>query len=203
MTALLLLAADLAAVAFLTFALFLRRHHRRDLVPAFIGVNVGVFGVAAVLSTSEIGLGLGLGLFGVLSIIRLRSNEISQREIAYYFASLALGLIAGLSTATPLVQLALLALILVALAIADLPQIAARTRHQVVVLDEAVADEHRLRERLEHLLDAQVLHVTALQTDLVNDSTRVDVRYRVSGRPRRGPMPQRHERLVQTSGNAR
>lgn len=43
-------------------------------------------------------MGLGLGLFGVLSIIRLRSSEISQHEVAYYFASLAIGLISGMAT---------------------------------------------------------------------------------------------------------
>ena len=50
-----------------------------------------------VLGSTTVGAGLGLGLFGVLSIIRLRSNEIAQHEIAYYFAALALGLLAGLS----------------------------------------------------------------------------------------------------------
>src|SRR6478609_8412750 len=96
---LILIGIDLAAALVLSLGLYYRRHHRRDLVVAFLGVNVGVMVVAAVLGTAEVALGLGLGLFGVLSIIRLRSSEISQREVAYYFASLALGLIAGLSTA--------------------------------------------------------------------------------------------------------
>jgi hypothetical protein len=34
--------------------------------------NVGVLAVASTLGTTELGLGVGLGLFGVLSIIRLR-----------------------------------------------------------------------------------------------------------------------------------
>ena len=55
-----------------------------DLVVAFLGVNVGVLAVSMVLGSSAIGAGLGLGLFGVLSIIRVRSTEISQHEVAYY-----------------------------------------------------------------------------------------------------------------------
>ena len=47
---LVLIAADLAAIAVL-IALFLSRHHRRDLVVAYLGVNVGVLAVAAALST--------------------------------------------------------------------------------------------------------------------------------------------------------
>ena len=47
---LVLIAADLAAIAVL-IALFLSRHHRRDLVVAYLGVNVGVLAVAAALPT--------------------------------------------------------------------------------------------------------------------------------------------------------
>ena len=87
---------DLLAVLVLTFGLYFPRHRRRDLVVAYLGVNVGVLAVAATLATSTVGAGLGLGLFGVLSIIRLRSTELSQHEVAYYFAALALGLLGGL-----------------------------------------------------------------------------------------------------------
>ena len=95
---LVLIAADLAAIAVL-IALFLSRHHRRDLVVAYLGVNVGVLAVAAALSTMTASVGLGLGLFGVLSIIRLRSEELNQTEVAHYFAALALGLIGGIMLA--------------------------------------------------------------------------------------------------------
>lgn len=92
----LLIVADLVAVGLLVFALYFPRHRRRDLVVAYLTVNVGVLAVALVLGTGTIGAGLGLGLFGVLSIIRLRSSEIEQHEVAYYFAALAIGLLGGL-----------------------------------------------------------------------------------------------------------
>src|SRR3954463_3035718 len=86
------IAVDLVAIGVLTFGIYFPRHRRRDLVVAFLGVNVGVLAVSMILGSTAIGAGLGLGLFGVLSIIRLRSREIEQHEVAYYFASLALGL---------------------------------------------------------------------------------------------------------------
>ena len=71
--------ADLVALAILVGALYIPRHGRRDLVAAYIGVNVGVLAVTLLLSTSDnVGAGLGLGLFGVLSIIRLRSSSLAQ-----------------------------------------------------------------------------------------------------------------------------
>ena len=70
-----MIAVDIVAVVLLVFALYFPRHGRRDMVVALLGINVGVLAVATVLSESAITAGLGLGLFGVLSIIRLRSQE--------------------------------------------------------------------------------------------------------------------------------
>ena len=70
-----LYAIDVVAICALVFAIYLPRHHRKDLMLAFIGVNIGVLGVTQALASAEVTAGLGLGLFGVLSIIRLRSAE--------------------------------------------------------------------------------------------------------------------------------
>ena len=75
LTTLTYIAADLIALAVLVGALYAPRHARKDLMAAYIGVNVGVLAVTLLLSTASIAAGLGLGLFGVLSIIRLRSTE--------------------------------------------------------------------------------------------------------------------------------
>ena len=100
MSTLMLYAADVVAATILSIVIYRPRHRRRDLVVAFLGINVGVLAVAALLAGSSVTAGLGLGLFGVLSIIRLRSDELAQHEIAYYFAVLALGLVGGLASTT-------------------------------------------------------------------------------------------------------
>ncbi len=181
-TTLILLGVDLAAALVLSLGLYYRRHHRRDLVVAFLGVNVGVLVVAAVLGTAEVAMGLGLGLFGVLSIIRLRSSEISQREVAYYFAALAIGLVAGLPQTDPWPVAAMIALILVVMWAADHPLLLARSRHQVVRINRAIADETELRAELASTLGADVTSISLQELDLVNDTTLVDVRYRVAAR---------------------
>ena len=183
---LILFAVDIAAALVLTLGVYYRRHRRRDLVVAFLGINVGVLAVTAVLGTAEIAMGLGLGLFGVLSIMRLRSSEISQREVAYYFAALAMGLIGGLATTGIAVPALLIALIVAVMWAADHPALLSRSRHQVVRLDRAISDEGELRRELEDRLGADVTALTVQQLDLVNDSTLVDVRYRVA--VRRSPI---------------
>jgi hypothetical protein len=181
----LLYAVDLVAVVVLAFGLYFPRHRRRDLVVAYLGVNVGVLAVAATLASSAVGAGLGLGLFGVLSIIRLRSTELSQTEVAYYFAALALGLLGGLGAATGWLSVAGSALVVAVMAAADHPRVLRRSRSQTIVLDRAVVDEDALVAHLERLLGAQVHGVSVQRVDLVNDTTCVDVRYRAPERPAR------------------
>ena len=177
-----MIAIDLLAIGVMTFGLYFPRHRRRDLVVAYLVVNVGVLAVAAVLGTTAVGLGLGLGLFGVLSIIRLRSSEIAQHEVAYYFASLALGLIAGLSTTVQPLLIALMGLILAVIFVGDHPALFARYRLQCVTLDRAYPDETELRQVLEGMLGARVHRVSVQKLDLVNDSTVVEVRYQLVDR---------------------
>ncbi|MBX3098734.1 MAG: DUF4956 domain-containing protein [Salinibacterium sp.] len=171
---------DLIAIAAMTFGLYFPRHRRRDLVVAYLVVNVGVLAVAAILGTATVGLGVGLGLFGVLSIIRLRSSEISQHELAYYFAALALGLLAGLSTTINPVVVALMALVVAAVALGDSPALFRRYRQQTIVMDRAYSNEPELRVELERMLAAKVHRVNVLRLDTVNDTTTVEVRFQLA-----------------------
>lgn len=179
-TALALIGADLVALAILVLDLNVPRHTRRDLMAAYIGVNIGVLSVTSLLSGSAISAGLGLGLFGVLSIIRLRSTELSQHEVAYYFAALALGLIGGIPTTSLALSITLMALVVGALAVADAPRLLRRNRHQVVMVDHAIPDDTKLAAHLEKLLGAQIHSLEVHRLDLVNDTTLVDVRYRLN-----------------------
>ena len=171
--------ADLVALTLLVGALYIPRHGRRDLVAAYIGVNVGVLAVTLLLSTSQnVGAGLGLGLFGVLSIIRLRSSSLAQGEVAYFFAALALGLLGGIKSHLVIVAI-LMALILASLWVGDHPALMRRNRNQTVTLDRAISNENELITELEDLLGAQVRSVDLKSLDLVNDTTIVEVHYRL------------------------
>ncbi len=176
----LLLLADAIAITVLTFVVYFPRYRRRDMVVALVGINVGVLSVATVLSESTVSAGLGLGLFGVLSIIRLRSSELDQEEVAYYFAALALGLIGGIATEPTWVGPVLMAGIIVALYIAGHPALFGAARSQRVILDTAIADEAELHQRLEALLDGSVQRTKVRRIDLVNDTTTVDVRFNLN-----------------------
>ncbi|HET7821837.1 MAG TPA: DUF4956 domain-containing protein [Ornithinibacter sp.] len=170
---------DLVAIIVLVFGLYVPRHNRRDLVVAFLGVNVGVMAVSAALLDSAVTAGLGLGLFGVLSIIRLRSDELAQHEVAYYFSALALGLLGGVSVGPVWLSATLMAAILLALWAGDNPRLLSRSRRQVMVLDRAFDREPAMVAHLEERLGATVQGVTVQRVDHVNDATWVEVRFQL------------------------
>ena len=186
MSELVLLGTEVVAITLLVLVLYFPRHRRRDLVVAYFGVNIGVLAVADALRTSTAGTGLGLGLalFGVLSIIRLRSTELDQHEVAYFFSALALGLLGALDTSSIWRNIALMGLILLVMAVVEMVPVLGRYRQQIVVLDSAVTDEAELVARLEQLLGAKVHSARPQRIDLINDSTVVDVRYVRSTRVR-------------------
>lgn len=197
MNLLTVIAVDLAAIVVLAFAVYYPRHRRRDLAVAFVGVNVGVLAVSLVLAGTTVGAGLGLGLFGVLSIIRLRSREIEQSEMAYYLAALALGLVAGLSTTLTWTTAGIMILIVGVLAIVDSPALLRRSREQTLVLDRAYPDEDAARGAVEELLGVPVHRLTVRSLDLVSDTTTVDIRY--SARPSSSSTSRTHESIAQVT----
>jgi hypothetical protein len=177
MKQLMVVAADLVAVSIMAFGLYFPRHHRRDLVTAFLGLNVCVVTVSLVMGAHAVGPGLGLSLFGVLSIIRLRSDAVAQHEVAYYFASLTIGLLAGVPAVLNPLTGGLMALVLAGLYVGDHPRLLRQYRQHTLRLDTAHTDSHALRGHLERLLGGRVVNVSVKELDLVNDTTLVDVRY--------------------------
>ncbi|WP_084077597.1 DUF4956 domain-containing protein [Demequina sp. NBRC 110057] len=179
MSVFLLIAADLVAICTLVFGLYFPRHRRRDMIVAFLAINVGVMGVTYAMATADVSLGFGLGIFAVLSIIRLRSTEMGHEEIAYYFTAIALGLLGGFPGIHAGVGLSLMVVMLVMMTLGDSPRILGRYRTQQIMLDRAMTSESEAREELEELLGATVHRVRLVKTDLVQQTTLCDVRYAI------------------------
>ncbi|MFF4223127.1 DUF4956 domain-containing protein [Streptomyces abikoensis] len=173
------LGLDLAAICLLTFAIYYPRHRRRDLVPAYLALNVALFTVVAALARvgGNGGAALGFGLFGVLSIIRLRSDAVQHEEVAYYFTTLVLGLLCGLPHLPFTAAAGLSAVLLLVVYAADHPRLFARSRRTVVTLDTVHADPAALRADLTRRL-GEPFHWTVMEVDYVRDLMVVDVRYR-------------------------
>lgn len=166
---------DALSIGVLVFAVFYPRYRRGDLAVAFIGINAGVFAVTSVLTDSSITAGLGLGLFGVLSIIRLRSSEITQRHVAYYFGALALGLVCAMPTSI-VAQASLAATIILSIAVVDLLIIPSTTTVEVHI-DKATYGKQLEAMVRDVLGDVTIRDVSIQKIDTVNDLTIASVTY--------------------------
>jgi hypothetical protein len=168
------LALDLLAVSGLVYGLFLPRHRRMDLAVVYALFNVGLFLALVVISAGEVSMGVGFGLFAVLSIVRLRSEPFSNRELAYFFVALVLALV----TAIDLGSLALTGVLAtVALLATWAIDHAPPARTLVVTLEQAFSDGEALRNHLEARLKARILDVNVREVDFVRETTVAEIRY--------------------------
>ena len=85
------------------------------------------------------------------------------------------GLIGGIGLAQPMLAMALMALVLLAVYVGDHPAVSRRTRRQDLLLDRAHTDHTSLRAHVERVLGCEVVDLAVRRTDLVNDTTLVSV----------------------------
>lgn len=161
-------AVDLVAIIVLAYGIYFRRYYRRDLLLAYVALNIGVLITTFVLVTAEVGIGLGFGLFGILSIIRLRSTTVTQ---------------AGVQPGPQWIVPSFAGLLIVTMYLFDHPRLYSRIRRQTVTLDVAYTDEATLREVLSGLMGGTIKYLVVVDVDLVRDTTVVDVRYRRGKHP--------------------
>jgi hypothetical protein len=177
-------AADLLAISLVAFFIYFRRHSRRDLLMAYTTINVGLFLVMTVISIEETGIGVGFGLFAILSIIRIRSEEFNNTELGYAFVALVIALINAFGVARfspdPINALFVLALngtAVLVVYIMDHPRLLRQVGRQQITLDTIHPDDKSLRADLEQRLRVRVLDYAIAHVDYVREVTVLNVRY--------------------------
>lgn len=91
---------DFGVLFVLVMLIYYPRHHNKDFIFTLFLFNLVNFILCAILSSSQINMGFAFGLFAIFSIIRYRTVLIPVREMGYFFAVVALGVINALSTIT-------------------------------------------------------------------------------------------------------
>ncbi len=64
--------------------------HNKSYVFTFLGFNTVIYFVLSFLTSIEIGIGVGFGLFAIFTILRYRTDPIPIREMTYLFIIVAL-----------------------------------------------------------------------------------------------------------------
>ena len=167
--------------------MFLHRHRRSDLFAVYVAFNVGLFAVLTFLSNDSLSAGVGFGDFGVLSIIRLRSEAYANIEIAYFFLALATALVNALPGRPLSLSVALDVALFLTLYFVDSPALAAAATSTLVVLDRVHPTTDALQADLATRMGVEVLDSKVLEVDYVRETTRLEVRHRPLDAP--SPLP--------------
>lgn len=172
-------AINAVAITLLAYFIYYLRHRRRDATVGYIATNVSLFVVSAALSSSTtLNVGVGFGLFAVLSIVRLRSDEATQAEIGYTMVALVIGLMTGLPGLDTEIKIVFSSLLVATMYIVDHPKLIKPQQYQrlVVELDRIITDDTELEVFVGERIGGKVKRLTVLEIDFVRETMRLDIR---------------------------
>jgi hypothetical protein len=178
-------ALDLLAMVLLVFGMYYQRYRDKELVTAAAMFNIFAFAVLTILSTVAFSIAAGFGLFAILALFSLRSEQISKTEITYFFGSISIAVICSVQgTTLPFVALVVV-LILLGAWIVDHPAILRSSDGIKLTLDKidphALSDPEAMRADLSARLGVEVMSYQITALDYINDMARINVFYRANG----------------------
>lgn len=179
---LLRLAINITAMTILVFGLYYRRYRDKELVTAASMFNVFAFAVLTILSSVEFSLTAGFGLFAILALFTLRSEQISKVEITYFFGSIAIAVICSvLGTDLEFVALVAAGVVFFAWAL-DHPMILSQADGVKITLDkidhDALSNPARMKADLSSRLGVEVMSYQITALNYINDMASINVFYR-------------------------
>lgn len=174
-------AINAAALAILIFGLYYRRHGDRVLATTAAMFNIFAFAVLGKLSSVEFGLAAGFGLFAILALFNLRSEQIGRIEIAYFFGAIAIAVICSIE-GSPTVNIIFIAtLALAGVYVVDHPALLKGARAVTVTLDRIdphlLADPGAMKTVLSQRLGVHVTGFEIVSLNFVNELAIVKLTY--------------------------
>src|SRR6476659_10446704 len=173
------LGLDVLSMLVLVGVLYRRRAAAPEMTLVFTALNIGLFAAVSAIGSGEFPTGIGFGLFGLLSLVRLRSAAFTLKDVAYTFVALILALVNGLPERNFALVVALDAVLLVAIWLTDESRVTRPTRIMRITLDRALTDSDAVTAAVRERTGLDPVGLTVDEVDFVRDTTRVRVRVTV------------------------
>ena len=169
---------DIIALLVLVGLLYRRRPSAPAMPLVLVALNVGLFAAMSTISAGKFPAGVGFGLFGILSLVRLRSAAFTLRDVAYTFVTLVVALCTGLPQRQTWLVIALVAVVLVAVLVVDDPKsYEPPTRTVKLTLDRIYTEPVLIAHDVALRFGQTPLSVVVDEVDYVRETTRVSARY--------------------------
>ncbi len=173
------LGLDVLSMLVLVGLLYRRRAAAPEMTLVFTALNIGLFAAVTAIGSGSFPTGIGFGLFGLLSLVRLRSAAFTLKDVAYTFVALILALVNGLPERDFAVVVALDVVLLVAIWLTDESRVTRPTRIVRITLDRALTDTDEATAEVRRRMGIEPVGLTVDDVDFVRDTTRVRVRVTV------------------------
>ena len=171
------LGIDVLSLLILVGVLYRRRRSAPAMPLVFAALNLGLFAALTAISAGSFKAGIGFGLFGLLSLVRLRSAAFTLKDVAFTFIALVLALVNGLEQRELLLVFFLNVLLVVTVWIADDSRSQPATRVMRLTLDRLILDPAEAQNYLADRLSVPIVSVVIDDADFVRETTRIAVRY--------------------------
>lgn len=168
---------DILVMLFLVGVLYRPQQSVASMPLVLAALNGGLFAALAAITSGDFAAGIGFGLFGLLSLLRLRSAAFTIKDVAYTFMALILALVNGLPDRPFILLGAINAALLIVVLVADDTRSDPPTRVMRLTLERAYSDPAEARTLLDERLSVQIRSVVIDSIDYVRETTAVTVLY--------------------------
>ncbi len=173
---------NLVTMLLLVFGMYYQRYQDKELVIAAALFNVFVFGVLTILSSVQFSLAAGFGLFAILALFTLRSEQISKTEITYFFGSISVAVICSVQGSAYALIVLIALFILIGAYIIDHPKVLNSVSMIKVTIDsidpQLLSSPDKMCTELSKRLGVEVLSFQAIAIDYITNKSRLTVYYR-------------------------
>jgi Domain of unknown function (DUF4956) len=189
---------DVIALLILVGWLYRRRPSAQAMPLVLAALNIGLFAAMSTISAGKFPAGVGFGLFGILSLVRLRSAAFTLRDVAYTFVTLVISLCTGLPHRQMWLVAVLDAVVLLAVLLVDDPKsYEPPTRTVKLTLDRIYPEPALIAHDVALRFGQAPLSVVVDEVDYVRETTRVSARYpAVPGDSADAPDPESREQVT-------
>jgi hypothetical protein len=175
-------AIDTVAITILIFGMYYRRYRDKVLATTASMFNIFAFSVLTILSSVEFSIAAGFGLFAILALFSLRSEQIEKIEIAYFFGAIATAVICSVQGTGLGFVLVIVVFVLIGAWILDHPKILQASSSTKITLDQidqyALSDPEKMRGDLSKRLGVDVMNFQIIELNYVNDLACLNIFYR-------------------------
>ncbi|MFC2064258.1 DUF4956 domain-containing protein [Chloroflexota bacterium] len=159
----------------------------KDYIFTFLAFNTIIFFVLRLLSSIDLSVGFGFGLFAIFSVLRYRTNPIPIREMTYLFVIIALPVMNSILINQNGIEQLLIANLLILVVLYAVEQgwgfkFVSRKRITYEKIDLIQPEKHQLL--LEDLRQRTGLPITGFEIGSINllrDTAKIDIFYSENG----------------------